>query len=317
MHFKNIALFKTLLSPKKLKIDQANAGFTMIELLVGAILAFLIISPLMGFVVSILNDDKRESAKTASDQEIQAALDYITEDLNQAIYIYDREGVVALNNNDGIAKDSKTPILAFWKRAFARRVLPVFDGATCPDDCDDTFVYSLVVYYVTQDGSQIWNENTARIERMEISNGVRNPFSGEFVEGYRPDDAYNDFDSEDWNAWTKADDLPGVQVLVDYIDASADIEVTDADCTSALGVVDDNNNPNNPQLISDKTLDGDNGDSSYGFYACVDTLSNIVQVNLRGNALERIDPGAEYNANRQAFFPTGSVVIRGLGGFGE
>jgi hypothetical protein len=48
-------------------------------LLVGLILAFLVITPLLGFMISIMTQDRQEQAKAASEQEIQSALNYIPE----------------------------------------------------------------------------------------------------------------------------------------------------------------------------------------------------------------------------------------------
>ena len=74
-------------------INNKNSGFTLIELLIGMVLAILIITPLLGFMIDILDTDRKEQAKATSEQEIQAALDFIERDLQQAVYIYDRDGL--------------------------------------------------------------------------------------------------------------------------------------------------------------------------------------------------------------------------------
>lgn len=90
-------LIKSQLKRSRL-VQQVN-GFTMIELLIAMILAFLIITPLLGFMVNIMDTDRKEQAKANSEQEIQAALDYIARDLQQAIYIYDADGIEAIKVN--------------------------------------------------------------------------------------------------------------------------------------------------------------------------------------------------------------------------
>ena len=75
-------------SPAKFDQNHKIKGMTMIELLVGTIIAFIVITPLMGMVIGLLNDDQRESAKANTEEEIQSALDYIGEDVSQALYIY-------------------------------------------------------------------------------------------------------------------------------------------------------------------------------------------------------------------------------------
>ena len=86
-------LLKTRSRSKPSEPTHSTDGFTMIELLVGAIVAFLIIGPLLGFVVNILNDDSREQVKTTTDYELQAAVDFISEDLSQAYYIYNPDQI--------------------------------------------------------------------------------------------------------------------------------------------------------------------------------------------------------------------------------
>ncbi|MGL4379342.1 MAG: PilW family protein, partial [Microcoleaceae cyanobacterium] len=55
---------------------DSSQGITMIELLVGVIMAFLILTPLLSFVVNILDTEKQEQAKTKIEQDVQNAADY-------------------------------------------------------------------------------------------------------------------------------------------------------------------------------------------------------------------------------------------------
>jgi type II secretory pathway pseudopilin PulG len=64
---------------------QTEKGMTLVELLVGSIMAFLIITPMLAFVVDMLNTDRREQVKSNTEQDIQAAVDFIAQDLSQAI----------------------------------------------------------------------------------------------------------------------------------------------------------------------------------------------------------------------------------------
>ena len=43
-------------------------GFTLIELLVGMVLAFLVMAPMLGFMVNMLDSDNREQAKATTEQ---------------------------------------------------------------------------------------------------------------------------------------------------------------------------------------------------------------------------------------------------------
>lgn len=104
---------------------RKTSGFTLIELLVALILASIIIASLLSFMVNILGTDRREQAKASSEQEIQAALDYIARDLQQATYIYDQTGIAAIQAQLPPAggtvagcpdATSCQPVLVFWKR---------------------------------------------------------------------------------------------------------------------------------------------------------------------------------------------------------
>ena len=182
-------------------------GFTLIELLVAVLISGVIITPVLGLVISLLNSDRQEQVKGRGEQELQAALDYIARDLQQAIFIYDREGITT-NGATGIADDlptvtGGTPVLVFWKRKLLAsrseidhdnntgtdketvgclNKLPT--GSTSDLDCDgdrgddrDYFVFSLVAYYLI-DNSQDnpdnkWSQGM-RIARWEIRDGVTN-----------------------------------------------------------------------------------------------------------------------------------------------
>lgn len=177
---------------------QTDKGMTLVELLVGSIMAFLIITPMLGFVVDMLNTDRREQVKTNTEQDIQAALDFIAQDLSQAIYIYDNNpainatatGIPALLAGNFIppANETQAPILVFWKRQILNNALPPAVGvqpntcttATGANTCNDTYVLALVAYYQVSGGPGIWcqpsgNDCPSRIVRYQIQDGLKNP----------------------------------------------------------------------------------------------------------------------------------------------
>ena len=121
---------------------QTEKGMTLVELLVGSIMAFLIITPMLAFVVDMLNTDRREQVKSNTEQDIQAAVDFIAQDLSQAIHIYDNNattGIPALIDEGFIPTGpDRTPILVFWKRQIIRNAIPVdITTAPQPDKCQD------------------------------------------------------------------------------------------------------------------------------------------------------------------------------------
>ncbi len=239
-------------------------GFTLIELLVGLALAFLIITPLLGFVVNMLQTDRQEQAKATSEQEIQTALDYIARDLDQSFFIYDGWGLNEIKDKlpkieDAIAGAKGEPVLVFWKRQFLRKALPIRgktinDCPTDPKNCDDAFVYSLVSYYLIKDNTcnkSTWS-CTTRIGRIELKDALYD------VNNNRPDRPVSDEYAaspglvnisklleqtgtleDQLNDWTKGPPSsaynytngPKVEILIDYIDQSTGPDVPQPACS--------------------------------------------------------------------------------------
>ena len=343
-------LVKSRFKNNPIKKPPSIRGYTMIELLVGMIMAFLIITPLMGFVLNLLDDDRKEGVRATTDQELQSAMDYIQEDLRQAFYVYNRTGVQAINKDTGIKQADRTPILVFWKRKIEEDSRPSQIGLSCPKtateqskkDCDDAFVYSLVAYYISTDNPNgIWSDKAVRIERLEISDGVEYPSgSGQYVPGFEPSDGFQKFTQRKETEWKNSGPLNAGdrQVLIDYIhsesqqykdnkpitDAKSVDEKSDVDCQNILG--------SEAQLITQYLVkpapppatpppatpppppppEANKVDKSDpGFYVCVNKEKKIVQVNLRGNALARMgEPDPKYSDSRKQFFPRSSTAIQ-------
>ncbi|NEQ85202.1 MAG: prepilin-type N-terminal cleavage/methylation domain-containing protein [Moorea sp. SIO2I5] len=309
-----------------------HGGFTLIELLVAMIVAVLIIAPLLRFMITIVDTDRKEQAKATSEQEIQAAMDYIARDLEQAVYIYDNSGVERdnaekpeesgirnqippfANEVGGCKKDNCTPVLVFWKRKHFDREDEV-DGTRIGDftNENDTFVYALVAYYLITDKNDTWSD-IARIGRFEVydqvidvtsnqPNAVGIPASPGF-QSFNLSDTKGSSLKEKLNQWEK-DDIPyetQAQILVDYIDNQ--ITGIEPDCPSVF--------PKSPQQGDLVVPSEPNG----GFYACVDADKRIAQVFLRGNALARLKNNPkdyEYKPARSSYFPTVTMQIEGRG----
>ncbi|MGB7712838.1 MAG: hormogonium polysaccharide secretion pseudopilin HpsC [Microcoleus sp.] len=333
---------------------QTEKGMTLVELLVGSIMAFLIITPMLTFVVDMLNTDRREQVKSNTEQDIQAAADFISQDLSQAIYIYDNNpattstptttptGIPAIK--DQLPKpDNGTPILVFWKQQprknsipFNPKVAETVTPKTCdlPSNagkCDDTYVLSLVAYYQFKDSDATWCQPSGgtcptRIARYEITDGIRNPNATSMADLYYSDTETKDTQQRDLAFNTSFDlskptvnvttgaGFPNHEVLVNYIDHSAGPTVTGTECQTALG------NPINLKTniaVPETTLKiTDNSTNS--FYACVDTSNNIARVTIRGNSLRRIQLNdVDYDPNKLAFFPITTVQVKGLGAVGK
>ncbi|WP_293146600.1 MULTISPECIES: hormogonium polysaccharide secretion pseudopilin HpsC [unclassified Microcoleus] len=342
---------------------QTEKGMTLVELLVGSIMAFLIITPMLAFVVDMLNTDRREQVKSNTEQDIQAAVDFIGQDLSQAIYIYDNNpattttttttptGIPALLAGNFIPPKNatQTPILVFWKRQQIKNAVPVnssikpnqCETKANANNCNDTYVLSLVAYYRFKDKNSTWCQPSGdtcptRIARYEIRDGVRNPYATDPTNPY-----YNVSDTEDTQqpdpAFDKAFELTkpttnvtlpagltdpksGVQnpqVLVNYIDHNPPVQALSAtECQTALG------NPSDPKdatkNLDEETLKVTDSDKTNSFYACVDTAKNIARVTIRGNSLRRLqDSNVPSSTENSAFFPTATVQVQGRGALGK
>ncbi|MEH2373130.1 hormogonium polysaccharide secretion pseudopilin HpsC [Nostoc sp.] len=326
---KNVLKFLLSIQLKRSKFVQQVNGFTLIELLVALVLAFLVLTPLLFFMVNILTTDQKEQAKANSEQEIQTAVDYIANDLQQAVYIYDKTALTTNSNTlpgssgikdqippskiaTGCNSSTCQPILVFWKRKFLSGAITL-SSSTTANKIDDTFVYSLVVYYLIKDSITTWS-NAARIARFEITDGVvaANGTTGNCT-GY-PNDTYIDTThcpdpgfqrfnlnlasaaglTQKMNSWKATASTAYTQqasVLIDYIDQTS-IGSTVLNCPTG-------------------TLSSGN---YMGFYTCVDVANTTAQVFLRGNALARLQTSNfDYSSNNQTYFPTASVRVQGRG----
>jgi hypothetical protein len=275
-----------------------------------------------------MNTDEKEQAKTTSEQELQTAIDFITRDLQQAVYIYDSQGVTNNYNtiaaNSGIKDSLPTvaggvPILVFWKQEVVSNVIPT----TGPND--DASVYSLVAYYLINSPSTIWS-NTARIARWQIKDGVRSPSdtsgvtcnpsyntSIKFVDADNcPSPGFKPFDL-DMNQWQRSGSFTNdPQVLVDFIDQTPRDQTNVPNITPSCAQ-DDNQPGVTITPISSTTMTS--------FYACVSNYADptnqgqvisTAQIFIRGNALARIQTSnIDYEDNsQQTYFPTVSAIIQ-------
>ncbi len=306
------------------EIAKNNAGFTLIELMVAMVLAVLVITPLLGFMINILDTDRKEQAKINSEQEIQTALDYIAQDLQQAIYIYDADGINAIKSQLLYSGSTdRVPVLVFWKRKFEKEAIEL-DKVITDKKKNDAFVYSLVSYYLIEDNKKndendIWS-NQYRIARFELSDGIT------------ADDDYNTkgnsktadpgfklFDlnktqgtlEQKMNDWEKEGNYQNSQnadVLVDYIDSSQGLKTID--CKSVF--------PKSKKKADSLRVPAvTNNFNNASFYACVDIDNTTAQIFLRGNALARIEPkNNNYQNILKSYFPIANVKVKGRGFIG-
>lgn len=305
----------------------------MIELMIGLFIATLVITPLMSLAVHLLETDRREQARNTSEEELQTALEYISRDLQQSIYIYDRDGLDEIADQLPVSNTSVdlTPILVFWKRKLVENAQPINSGVNenqCDgddpdeDNCDNTFVYSLVGYYLVEGGSDIWSK-TLRIGRFEIQDGVKRLDNGAYVsEGdsrIGRDDGFAAFDlsgddtlREKMAAWEKVNEnfnnFPQSNILLDFIDQSTGNNIPSENCPA-----DSDPNDSDPEW---QMIPNPNNIPSPGFSVCVFSSQNKARIFLRGNALARLrsrNDVPDYKDGASAFFPTAKLEVKGTG----
>lgn len=329
-------------SPAKFDRNYQVKGMTMIELLVGTIIAFIVITPLMGMVIGLLNDDQRESAKANTEEEIQSALDYIAEDTSQALYIYTNTTstdpklnmqIDTIKNflpNTGTPKNEK-PVLVFWKRKLVEDAVPPVNSALLPKDCNpkpyttakqkncnDTYVLSLVSYQLLEkDTNPIWCQPLSeaegcpsRIVRYEISDGLKkfdDTYYSEAELGTNLKSYWKGSkDSLPYNPdFTLSDPLKNVTDApkIKVTDPVTGKETEDIDTTKIAGIT--------PTVLVNYIEKFELDDSS---------TNNLAKLTIQANAIRRNDAGAvcpTANANigvnsNSPYCPKSSVQLRGL-----
>ncbi|MEQ9370204.1 MAG: hormogonium polysaccharide secretion pseudopilin HpsC [Coleofasciculus chthonoplastes F3-SA18-01] len=297
----------------QLKRQSNRGGFTLIELLVALIMAALIITPVLGFMINFLQTDRREQAKTTTEQDIQSALDYIAQDMQQAVYIYDLNGLNGTGDN-GISDElgnslscpanaTCQPILAFWKRRFLSRTDRI-NGTVVGSltNNNDAFVYSLVAYSLVDasNAEKDWS-SVARIVRYELRGDLTTK------DGSIPSDpaGFVPFNLEGsgnlsvkMNRWAGSPTTAQTgATLVDYIDEPGSGTLTVSCSTNEQRIPPPNTGIN-------------------GFVVCLNLLQRTIptaQVYIRGNAFARLQNNAPYSEGMSTFFPKSSVLVRGNG----
>ncbi|NJR49725.1 MAG: prepilin-type N-terminal cleavage/methylation domain-containing protein [Leptolyngbyaceae cyanobacterium CSU_1_3] len=187
---------------------EFTKGFTLVELLVALFIGGVIVTLLLFTVVQLLQTNQREAARSDTQREMQMALDYISRDLREAVYVYDANCLATptnfnpatLNTCPGllpylpadIATNAENlPVLAFWRvdalpqplldrcennaNAFSstdrNAVLPpAIQGVPCIS----SQMYTLVVYSLNWRAEEEWR-GKARIRRYQIPQFVYNP----------------------------------------------------------------------------------------------------------------------------------------------
>lgn len=174
-----------------MRIGQRQGGFTITEILVSLVIAGVITVSLGSLLVDMLKTEREEANLNALSQELKMAMDTITQDLSQAVYVYDSaclHGGTACTAREGLQPvkeflpqypETMHPVLAMWileqlpydnnelyyyyrperevKIPSNCQALPSGDQGDCRRLQHTRHAYTLVVYYLdTAPNLQFW-----------------------------------------------------------------------------------------------------------------------------------------------------------------
>ncbi|WP_035985802.1 PilW family protein [Leptolyngbya sp. KIOST-1] len=209
---------------------MGRRGFTLIELLVAIAVGSLIVGTMLFLVVELLRINRREEILTQTQQDMRRAIDYITRDAGEAVFIYSTPAEVVGQLND-FPRAGEVPVLAFWRldpldptnanvRTFFNTACSAtFTGARL-NECNTLRLrqgyYTLVVYAQQQNtGNDIWG-GRSRIIRYELPKYTAGGLANlNITPGYaEPTGTTNNFAN-----WTSAGNTPrNISVLTDFVD---------------------------------------------------------------------------------------------------
>lgn len=320
-----------LLLFQRLRLNK-NRGFSLVEQIVSLVIGSLIVAALLGMMTEFINSDKKEAAFLATEKDTQIALDYITEDLREAVFVYETiptRLTDALPNFAAIPElgSSVQPILAFWKtEAIPQAQMPTdCPAAQRPEECRLLLIkrnsYTLVVYLQTTQPSNKWL-GKSRIIRYALTQ-YTDPQRLTASIGFVDPAVYNNFltwpfDKDGVNQQTERPNpsanttprQPQPMVLTDFIDipnrtqfrsaSNPDLPPTPLVCPNA---------PTTYVRVPSNTA------TSNSFFACVRNTQGRLGANqdiivyLRGNAegRDRLTKTTEFIPSLQA-----QVTLRGV-----
>lgn len=221
------------------KNAKKNHGFTLMELLISMVVVGMVMSGLLYLVNEVIRIDRQEANLENVQRDMQRAMDYITDELRESVYVYPiPTDITNLLTPADLPPASATsppiapvPVLAFWKP----ESLSAQDHARLPANCttlaapqDDNCqalklrqsYYSLVVYYafVNVDDNPNW-PGLSRIIRYSLpqyTQTVLNAGTAVQTSGFS-------VPNNDFGTWIPAAGQVtdgNWSVLVDYLDSS-------------------------------------------------------------------------------------------------
>jgi len=212
------------------KVANRAKGFTLTELLVTIVIGGIIVSSITALLTDVVRANQQEKVRTATQQDMERALEFIESDLKNATYIYTGD---ELRNKRGDLKSVASHldvnqdyqiVLAFWKPetipyspAGAKIPLQCDNGSgelnsslnstdTTLEECTDLQVerrtYTLVAYLQDTSPSDTWSGQST-ILRYELRK-------------YENDDVYTS-SGEEYLTLNVSEDSSGNNIYVDPV----------------------------------------------------------------------------------------------------
>lgn len=293
-----IRFFLGLISSPSLNLKQK--GFTLTELLIAIVVSSIIIATLLYLVVELLMINRREDVLTQTQQDMRRAIDYITRDVSEAIYVYATPDLV----EDELTLPAGDPILAFWRLESVDTAdledlddCSTFTGAQL-EECTALKIrqstYNLVVYIQQEnDGNSLW-QGPSRIVRYELPKYQNVGTLAQTPTYDDPSQRTNSFES--WTAETGTRTGYSPPVLVDFVDAINTVALDASKCPAGYGAA---------------------TGTSDSFYACLPADAGVadrnqsLRVYLRGNASDALSMATFNDAGKLPALES-EVLVRGV-----
>ncbi|MBI4779851.1 MAG: prepilin-type N-terminal cleavage/methylation domain-containing protein [Oscillatoriophycideae cyanobacterium NC_groundwater_1537_Pr4_S-0.65um_50_18] len=302
---------KLSLLPKR---NAETKGFTLLELLVTVAIAGGIVSGLMLIVVQLMGTDQREASRSETQREMQMAMDYISAELREAVYVYTGSNLQCAGGTSGggcvpltsylpaSLSNNSVPIIAFWKQQPFPETTAGVRGQCYGNNpprgvsCLTGSSYALIVYSLSKAPSTIWS-GSARITRYALTEFDS---QGNLNKGYVNPGAFNNFATWPFGK----DDRTGTGQIVDLrnvtvLSGRATGAPADIPPVALVDFVDGEPRPGGATACSgdgtsysisptDAMLNSTPGFNSTvrGFYACVS-----IRPQAAGNVQQEVDIG--------------------------
>ncbi|QDZ38496.1 prepilin-type N-terminal cleavage/methylation domain-containing protein [Euhalothece natronophila Z-M001] len=280
------------------KKKESSRGFTLLEVLIATVMSSIVISSLLYFMIDIIRSNAAETAQKNTLQEMRLALEFMTDDLKEAVYVYTGDDFNNRNiedvSNDGLlnsidTSDDLEPILVFWKL----EDVPYDSDDNLPNcepldddqenECQELRIsqrtYTLVAYVQDNNPTDTWDGESViyRYQLRKYDDVSTLSRKDEYVDPVQDSSFANwpyNSDSQLPSNFSNPTINRNSEALVDFVDVPNNNNFSDDDVSCPDGY---NRTPNNSS-------------TSNSFYACVENTSGqkTVIVNLRGNPNGRV-----------------------------